>query len=146
MATAKPGGHSCTFGTRLTHTTTFSPAEDVRCEIFNVVHKNYRVLELAHWVAEVLAEHRGASIEVKRDRSVDAGARSYYVTGDKIANRLGFRADRGTSEAVLQIWDNLEAGVYGPEPETDPKFFNIRWLQQQVLHSNGTLKEAGVPV
>lgn len=124
----------------------WAPTEKVRSEIFNIVHKNYRVLELAHWVAEVLAQHRGAEIQVKRDRSVDGGARSYYVTGDKIARSIGFRADRGTSEAVLAIWDGLEAGKYGPQPENDPRFFNIRWLKDQAIRSNGALREQEVLV
>jgi nucleoside-diphosphate-sugar epimerase len=120
------------------------PSERIRGEIFNLVHKNYRVLELAHWVAEVLEQQRGVEVQVKRDRSVESGARSYYVTGEKIANRLGFRADRGTSEAVLAIWDALERGEYGLEPERDPRFFNIRWLQDHVMHNNGVAEAPGV--
>ncbi len=49
--------------------------------------------------------------------------------GDKIAKTLGFKADRGTAQAVLEIWDALERGEYGAEPENDPRYFNIRWLK-----------------
>ena len=119
----------------------WAPRDQIRGEIFNLVHKNYRVLELAHWVAEVLEQQRGIDVQVKRDRRVESGSRSYYVTGDKIASRLGFRAERGTSEAVLAIWDALEQGEYGIEPDTDPRFYNIRWLQDRVIHSNGTVRE-----
>lgn len=108
------------------------PTEKVRAQIFNLVHKNYRVLELAHWVAEILENHRNVSIQVKRDRSVLSGERSYYVLGDKIENQLGFRAERGTTQAVLEIWDALEAGQFGPNPQDDPKYFNIRWLKQNI--------------
>jgi nucleoside-diphosphate-sugar epimerase len=113
----------------------WSPTEQIRCEIFNLVHKNYRVLELAHWVSEVLQE-RGAEIQVKRDRDAGNGTRSYYVSGDKITDALGFRADRGTRESILEIWDALERGDYGPEPENDPRFFNIAWLKKTLLQES----------
>jgi nucleoside-diphosphate-sugar epimerase len=114
-----------------------APVEKIRGEAFNLIHKNYRVLELAHWVAEVIELRYGVEIRVKRDRSTNAGARSYFVKGDKIQNTLGFSADRGVTDAVVTIWDALERGDFGPEPDKDPRFFNIRWLKETVL--------AGVP-
>jgi nucleoside-diphosphate-sugar epimerase len=119
------------------------PSDAVRGVTFNLVHKNYRVLELAHWVSEVLQE-RGADIKVKRDRSMANGSRSYYVNGDKITDRLGFRADRGTRESILEIWDSLERGDYGAEPENNPHYFNIAWLKQEVLPAKEPEKKAEV--
>jgi len=107
-----------------------APAEKVGGQIFNVLHKNYRVLELAHWVTEILEEHRGVAVQVKRDRSVRGGERSYYVVGDKIEQGLGFKAERGATQAVLAIWDALEAGQFGAAPQEDARYFNIRWLHQ----------------
>jgi nucleoside-diphosphate-sugar epimerase len=124
----------------------WSPTDRIRCEVFNLVHKNYRVLELAHWVAEVLQQHRGADIQVKRDRNVGNGTRSYYVSGDKITEALGFRAERGTSEAVLTIWDTLERGDYGPEPENDKRFFNIAWLKERLLQESAIIAKQEVSV
>ena len=106
-----------------------SPPEKLRAQIFNVLHKNYRLLELAHWVAEILEEHRRVSVRVKRDRSMQGGARSYYVLGDKIHDQMGFKTERGATQAVLEIWDALEAGQFGPAPQDDPRYFNIRWLR-----------------
>lgn len=107
-----------------------APEEKIRGEAFNLLHKNYRVLELAHWVAEVIEQNYGAEIRVRRDRSNNAGARSYYVSGAKIQNAIGFSADRGVGDAVKTIWDALERGDFGPEPDKDPRFFNIRWLKE----------------
>ncbi len=117
-----------------------APSEKIRGEAFNVLHKNYRVLELAHWVAEVIEQNYGAEIRVKRDRTTNAGARSYYVSGDKIVRTLGFSADRGVTSAVTTIWEALERGDFGLEPEKDPRYFNIRWLKETVMASS-----AGVP-
>jgi len=107
-----------------------APLEKTRCQTFNLVHKNYRMLELAHWVAEVLEQHRGVEIQVKRNRDIDNSARSYYVVGDKITQVLGFRPERGVTEAVLTIWDALERGDLGEEPDKNPRYFNIRWMEE----------------
>jgi nucleoside-diphosphate-sugar epimerase len=119
-----------------------SPLATVRAQIFNVVHKNYRSLELAHWVAEILEEHRHVSVQVKRDRSVQNGERSYYVLGDKIHDLLGFRTERGATQAVLEIWDALEAGRFGAAPQDDPRYFNIRWLRLNRPAAEATEAEA----
>lgn len=110
-----------------------APSEKIRGQAFNLLHKNYRVLELAHWVAEVIEQRYGVEVRVKRDRTGNAGARSYYVDGDKIKNTIGFSADRGVTEAVVSIWDALERGDFGLEPDKDPRFFNIRWLKETVM-------------
>ena len=108
-----------------------APVDKVQGQILNVLRKNYRTLELAHWVSEILEQHRGVSVQVKRDRTVENGGRSYYVLGEKIERELGFRAERGTTKAVLEIWDALQAGTFGDHPETDPAYFNIRWFKER---------------
>jgi len=110
-----------------------APTDKIRGEAFNVIHKNYRVLELAHWVTEVIEQRYGVDVRVKRDRSGNSASRSYFVSGEKIAERLGFSADRGVTEAVIAMWDALERGDFGLEPEKDPRFFNIRWLKETMM-------------
>jgi len=110
-----------------------TPTATIRGEAFNLLHKNYRVLELAHWVAEVIEQRYGIEVRVKRDRTGNSAARSYYVSGEKITTALGFSADRGVTEAVTAIWEGLERGDYGLEPEKDPRYFNIRWLKETLM-------------
>jgi nucleoside-diphosphate-sugar epimerase len=107
-----------------------SPAEKVRGQIFNLLHKNYRVLEMAFWVTEVLEKHYNVSIQVKRDRSVEGAERSYYVLGEKLEKELGFTAERGATQAIMEIWEALESGKFGEDPANDPRLFNIRWFKQ----------------
>lgn len=114
----------------------WAPSTNIRGEIFNVLHKNYRVLELAHWVAESLERERGVGVQVKRDRSRDEGARSYFVADEKITRILGFHAERGTQQGILEIWDALERGEFGPEPETNSAYFNIRRLQESMAQGS----------
>jgi nucleoside-diphosphate-sugar epimerase len=110
-----------------------APTEKIRAEAFNLLHKNYRILELAHWVTEILEQNYGVEVYVKRDRSKGEFRRSYYVDGEKITKALGFRAERGVAQGVLEIWDALEKGDLGSEPENDSRYFNIRWLKETVL-------------
>lgn len=110
----------------------WAPTDKIRAQTFNLVHKNYRILELAHWIAEILEQHKGVEVNVKRDRSSGDGLRSYYVDGEKITNALGFRPERGVAQATLEIWDALERGEFGDEPENDPRYFNIRWLKDTI--------------
>ncbi len=107
-----------------------APASAVRGRTYNLLHKNYRVLELAHWVCEVLEKHRGVDVRVKRDRSGDNGSRSYYVDGSRMTSDLGFRAERGTTQAVIEMWDALERGDFGARPEDDATYFNIRRVRE----------------
>ncbi len=108
----------------------YVPTEKIRGEAFNLVHKNYRVLELAHWVTEILEQHRGIEAHVKRDRSKGEFKRSYYVDGSKVTKALGFRPERGMTPGALEIYDALERGDFGSEPENDSRYFNIRWLKE----------------
>ncbi len=110
----------------------WAPTRKIQGETFNLVHKNYRILELAHWITEILEQHRGVDVRVKRDRTGDEGLRSYYVDGEKITKALGFRPERGVTHATLDLWDALERGEFGIEPENDPRFFNIRWLKEAI--------------
>jgi nucleoside-diphosphate-sugar epimerase len=122
-----------------------APLPKVRNQVFNVLRKNYRTLELAHWVAEIIEQHRKVPIQVKRDRTVEFGSRSYYVLADRIERELGYRAERGTTKAVLEIWDALERGAYGDRPQDNPVHFNIRWFKQHSLQASGTTALPAVP-
>ena len=108
----------------------YVPTGKIRGEAFNLVHKNYRVLELAHWITEILEQHRGVEAYVKRNRMAGEFKRSYYVDGSKVTKVLGFRPERGMTHGALEIYDALERGDFGSEPENDSRFFNIRWLKE----------------
>jgi nucleoside-diphosphate-sugar epimerase len=112
----------------------WAPTGETRGNTFNLVHKNYRILELAHWITEILEQHRGVEVRVKRDRTRGDSLRSYYVDGEKITRVLGFRPERGVAEATLEIWDALEQGEFGDEPENDLRYFNIRWLKEAMAN------------
>ncbi len=102
-----------------------APTDKIHGQIFNVIHKNYRVLELAHWLKYVLRDRK--QIEVDVHYMEGAPLRSYRVSGKKMEKDLGFKPARGISQAANKIWAGLENKT---EMElSDPKFYNIRWMK-----------------
>jgi len=100
-----------------------APEEKVKGQIFNVVYKNYRVLELAHWVKEAIKN------KIKMDIEVDynyAKARSYRVAGDKIECVLGFKCIVPVKESVLNMYEKIYE--YGYTDFLHPKYYNIQWM------------------
>lgn len=101
-----------------------APEEKVRGRIFNVAHKNYRVLELAHWVKEVLRPRRNIEVDVRY--FPPAKSRSYRVSFSRLTETLGFEARRGIAQAVNEMWENVEDGKCADFD--NPKYYNIKWM------------------
>jgi nucleoside-diphosphate-sugar epimerase len=105
------------------------PAEKVRGEIFNVVHSNYQIRELAMIVAGSV-QLTGRSVTLEEVPSL-ALTRNYECANAKLSTTLGFIPRRSVLEAVTDILGRLD-----PEDRvklTDPRAYNIRWLE--LLHS-----------
>ena len=108
-----------------------APQDKVKGQIFNLVHKNYRILELGHWVADVLKK------KIKVDVEVVFGSkesRSYRISGDKIINVLGFEPRISVHDAVIEIYGVLHSGKYNDF--TNPIYYNIDWMKLLVEMEN----------
>ena len=95
-------------------------------EIFNLSHKNYRILELAHWVKDALSDTKEVAINV--DYSPLKG-RSYRVSTAKIESQLGFRAGISVRESVTNMVKQIHANS-----QTDflnPAYYNIQWIPRR---------------
>jgi nucleoside-diphosphate-sugar epimerase len=111
------------------------PIDLIRGRTFNLVHKNYMVVSLAHFVKYVLEKEAGVKIEVDvTPRDPSAPSRSYRMSGDLIRDRLGIRADRGAAEEVVKIWQNLQREKLDLKA---PIHYNI--AQLKYLIENGDL-------
>jgi nucleoside-diphosphate-sugar epimerase len=99
--------------------------QKVRGEIFNLVYKNYRILELAHRVRKALAE---LGIKVEVDVNYDqVDNRSYRTAGDKISKVLDFSPSVSVEEGVKEIVDALSGGQY--RDFDHPIYYNMRWMK-----------------
>jgi nucleoside-diphosphate-sugar epimerase len=106
-----------------------APAARVRGEIFNVVHSNYQIRELAMIVAGSV-QLAGRQVRLEEAPQL-ALTRNYECANAKLSTTLGFIPRRSVLEAVTDILSRLD-----PEDRlflTDPRAYNIRWLE--LLHA-----------
>lgn len=104
----------------------YAPRPLVDGQVFNIVHKNYWIQSLAHWVKKVLEPK--AKIEIDIDYAGQAEARGYRVSTEKTRTQLGFMADRGVTVAVLELWEAFERGRY--VDFANPVYYNIDWMKK----------------
>ena len=102
-----------------------APAEKVRGEIFNVLHSNYQIRELAMLVAgSVQLLGRRVSLE---EVPAPALTRDYECSNAKLSRPLGFIPRRSVVEAVPTC---SSASTWRTATMlTDPRHYNIRWLE-----------------
>jgi len=108
-----------------------APAELVRGEIFNVLHSNYQIRELAMLVAgsvQLLGRH--VRLE---ETEAPALTRDYKCSNSKLAQRLGFTPSRSVVEAVADLLTRID--VDDRTMLSDPRYYNIRWIE--LLHEIG---------
>jgi len=104
----------------------FAPEERVARQVFNVVHKNYWIQSLAHWVKHVLEPKKRVEVDVLYEGQ--ERARGYRVSDEKVRRQLGFTANRGCAEAVRAIWERFEAGAFDDFEE--PHYYNIEHMKR----------------
>ncbi len=104
-----------------------APMEQVGGQVFNLSHKNYRILELAHWVSKALEGIVDVKINVEYGSQT---ARDYRVSGDKITQATGFRTRRNVDESAREIAQKVQQGIN--KDFHNPRYYNIKWLEQLV--------------
>lgn len=111
--------------------------EKVRGQIFNLVHKNYRILELGHWVREILKKIIPVDVDVLFGSKE---SRSYRISSDKIKKVLDFEALYSVENAVIEIYGILHSGRF--TDFQNPIYYNIDWMKLLVAMEQ-TLKVIG---
>jgi nucleoside-diphosphate-sugar epimerase len=111
----------------------------VHGQIFNIVYKNYRILELAHWVKEAMREFMQVEIVVDYSPSK---VRSYRVRGDKIQKVLGFGPSIAVKESVHYMASLIAKGKFNDF--LNPRYYNIEWMtllnsMEQVIKAIGSV-------
>ncbi len=105
-----------------------APEELVKGEIFNVLHSNYQIRELAMLVAGS-AQLVGVSVSLE-EAPAPKLTRDYECSNAKLSARLGFIPRRSVVEAVSDLLAEID--LSDRSQLTDPRYYNIRWLQ--LLH------------
>ncbi|HEY1276632.1 MAG TPA: SDR family oxidoreductase [Thermoleophilaceae bacterium] len=102
-----------------------APADVVRGEVFNVLHSNYQIRELAMLVAgSVQLLGRTVSLE---ETPAPRLTRDYECSNAKLSQTLGFTPCRSVVEAVSEMLAEID--LADRAKLTDPRYYNIRWLE-----------------
>jgi nucleoside-diphosphate-sugar epimerase len=102
-----------------------APAELVRGEVFNVVHSNYQIRELAMLVAGSV-QLLGRAVTLSEEPAPRL-TRDYECSNTKLANRLAFQPSRSVVEAISEVLAAID--VEDRTMLSDPRYYNIRWLE-----------------
>jgi nucleoside-diphosphate-sugar epimerase len=102
-----------------------APDELVRGEIFNVLHSNYQIRELAMLVAGSV-RLLGRPVELEEVPAPDL-TRDYECSNAKLAGRLKFIPSRSVVDAVQDLLAKID--LQDRTSLSDPRHYNIRWLE-----------------
>ncbi len=102
-----------------------APADLVRGEIFNVLQSNYQIRELAMLVAGSV-QLLGREVDLT-EQPAPKLTRDYECSNAKLASRIGFIPSRSVVQAVSDLLDRVVDS--NPAELTDPRHYNIRWLE-----------------
>lgn len=100
--------------------------EKISGKVFNAGYDNLAVEEIARMVQAVV----GSQVPILYKDSDDK--RSYRVSSQKIKDELGFEARRSVKNAIEDLVVAFKAGKV-PNALTDPKYYNIKTMQQQSM-------------
>ena len=112
-----------------------APPELVGGEIFNVVHENFQIRQLAMLVAGSLSLHnRHVRLE---NAPLPALNRNYRCSNRKLQDRLGFTPRVTVLESIERILSNISLET--PSVLAHPRYYNIEWmtLLDEVLAERG---------
>lgn len=106
-----------------------APASAVSGQIFNLVHRNMSVSDVAEDLQRV-CRSRGISVELRSAPS-PGPVRNYRATAEKATRLLGIRSTTTVGEAVDDMLTRLpEAGYVDFD---NPWYSNIAWMEQQAV-------------
>lgn len=100
-----------------------APAAKVQKKVYNVGHINHTVADLAEIVRDAVNPAAELVVESTND------LRSYRVDSSKIADDLGFRAERTIHQAASDMARAFRDGLLPGAPD-DERYWNIKTMQR----------------
>ncbi len=99
-----------------------TPKELISGETFNVGGDNYKVLDIANSVKEII----GKDVVLKKIISDDN--RSYHISSEKIFNKIGFRPKKDIKDAVRELKEVFDKKIT-KDSLSNKYYFNIKMMQ-----------------
>ncbi len=101
-----------------------APSQKICGEVFHLVYQNFRILELAYRIKEIMREIKHVEIDILYGTTE---YRSYRVSGEKIEKVLGFKPRVSIEESAKEMYRYLLLGKYADF--NNPIFYNIEWMK-----------------
>jgi nucleoside-diphosphate-sugar epimerase len=125
-----------------------APESGVKGQIFNLVHDNLMILELAGVIKGNLDKTQRIKVDVM---SGERESRSYRISGEKMKRVLGYEPKGSIKRAVNRIFTALLQGHY--TDFENPIYYNLQWMkklsekEQTIKKINGKIFDpASLPV
>jgi nucleoside-diphosphate-sugar epimerase len=105
------------------------PDEKIAGETFNAGYQNQSIMEIAKIVKKVVQEEFPEMGEIPIVTTPSNDNRSYRITSDKIAAKIGFRPKRTIEDAVRDLCVAFRKGAL-PDSMTDDRYHNVKVLKR----------------
>ncbi len=99
-------------------------------ETFNAGYQNQSIMDIAKIVKKVVQEEFPEKGEIPIVMTPSNDSRSYRITSDKIAAKLGFKPKRTIEDAVRDLCKAFKEGKL-PDSMTDERYFNVKMLKKK---------------
>jgi len=106
------------------------PDEKIAGETFNAGYQNQSIMEIAKIVQKVVQEAFPEKGDIPIVTTPSNDTRSYRITSDKIAAKLGFIPKRAIEDAVRDLCRAFKEGKL-PNSMTDERYFNVKMLKNK---------------
>jgi nucleoside-diphosphate-sugar epimerase len=103
-----------------------APADAVAGEVFNLLHSNHQIRELAMDVAGSV-RLKGHEVEIV-EVPAPVMNRTYALSNAKLAERAGFMPKHSVLDGINNMLERLP--LDDPSSLEDPRFVNLTWLKQ----------------
>lgn len=105
------------------------PDEKIAGETFNAGYQNQSIMEIAKIVKKVVQEEFPEKGDIPIVTTPTNDNRSYRITSDKIAAKLGFVPKRTIEDAVRDLCRAFREGKL-PNSMTDDRYYNVKVLKR----------------
>ncbi len=105
------------------------PDEKIAGEIFNAGYQNQTIGDIARIVKKVVEKEFPEKGDIPIVTTPTNDNRSYRITSDKIAEKIGFKPRRAIEDAVRDLCQAFKDGKI-PNSMTDDRYHNVRVLKQ----------------
>lgn len=108
------------------------PGSKIAGETFNAGYENFTVSQLAEQVKRVVEQEFPELAPIGIVTTPSDDPRSYHVSSQKIADRLGWKPKRSIEDAVRDLCRAFRDGKL-PNSFDDDRYFNVRTIKEMKL-------------